>query len=375
MAAIDTSGNFQANGFARRPASRDNVRQTTLKDAISCAGRGLHSGAKVSMALLPAEADEGIVFRRTDFAGRGAEIAARWDNVVDTRMCTTVGNADGVVVRTIEHLVAALAGLQVDNAIVEVNGPELPVMDGSAEPFAFLIECAGIRQLDAPRRLIEILKPVSIGNEEKSAVLTPGAGSTFSFEIEFASEAIGRQVRTFDLSNGAFRRDLASARTFGFRDEVEAMHAAGLARGGSLANAVVIDGGEILNSDGLRFQDEFVRHKLLDSLGDIRLAGHQVIGHFHGYRSGHSLNNQLLRRLFADDGAWRLVDASGQSRRGGKRRSAQARNQSNRLNCWCARVRDRRASPDAIFTRPVSPIARRKTHGAAATLYAMKLPL
>ena len=312
MAAIDTSGNFQANGFARRPASRDNVRQTTLKDAISCAGRGLHSGAKVSMALLPAEADEGIVFRRTDFAGRGAEIAARWDNVVDTRMCTTVGNADGVVVRTIEHLVAALAGLQVDNAIVEVNGPELPVMDGSAEPFAFLIECAGIRQLDAPRRLIEILKPVSIGNEEKSAVLTPGAGSTFSFEIEFASEAIGRQVRTFDLSNGAFRRDLASARTFGFRDEVEAMHAAGLARGGSLANAVVIDGGEILNSDGLRFQDEFVRHKLLDSLGDIRLAGHQVIGHFHGYRSGHSLNNQLLRRLFADDGAWRLVDASGQ---------------------------------------------------------------
>ena len=313
MAAIDTSGNFQANGFARRPASRDNVRQTTLKDAISCAGRGLHSGAKVSMALLPAEADEGIVFRRTDFAGRGAEIAARWDNVVDTRMCTTVGNADGVVVRTIEHLVAALAGLQVDNAIVEVNGPELPVMDGSAEPFAFLIECAGIRQLDAPRRLIEILKPVSIGNEEKSAVLTPGAGSTFSFEIEFASEAIGRQVRTFDLSNGAFRRDLASARTFGFRDEVEAMHAAGLARGGSLANAVVIDGGEILNSDGLRFQDEFVRHKLLDSLGDIRLAGHQVIGHFHGYRSGHSLNNQLLRRLFADDGAWRLVDASGQS--------------------------------------------------------------
>lgn len=313
MAAIDTSGNFRANGFARRPASRDNVRQTTLKGAISCAGRGLHSGAKVSMALLPAKADEGIVFRRTDFAARGAEIAARWDNVVDTRMCTTVGNADGVVVKTIEHLVAALAGLQVDNAIVEVDGPELPVMDGSAEPFAFLIECAGIRQLDAPRRVIEILRPVSVGNEEKSAVLTPGAGSTFSFEIEFASEAIGRQVRTFDLSNGAFRRDLASARTFGFRDEVEAMHAAGLARGGSLANAVVIDGGEILNSDGLRFEDEFVRHKLLDSLGDIRLAGHQVVGHFHGYRSGHSLNNQLLRRLFADDGAWRLADASGQS--------------------------------------------------------------
>ena len=311
MDAIGTPEEFRANGYAQQPADRSNVLQTTLKDEISCTGRGLHSGAKVSMALLPAESDTGIVFRRTDLAGRGAEIAARWDNVVDTRMCTTIGNAEGVVVGTVEHLVATLAGLEVDNVVVEGNGPEVPVMDGSAEPFAFLVGCAGIREQDAPRRVVEILKPVSVGNGEKSAVLMPGAGSTYSFEIEFASDAIGRQVRTFDLSNGAFRRELASARTFGFREEIEAMHASGLARGGSLANAVVVDGGTVLNPDGLRFRDEFVRHKLLDSLGDMRLAGHPMLGHFHGYRSGHALNIELLRRLFADDSAWRLVETAG----------------------------------------------------------------
>ena len=304
---------LRARGAVQRSAGRTSVRQTTLKDVISCAGRGLHTGAKVSMALLPAEADTGIVFRRTDFAGRGAEIAARWDKVVDTRMCTTIGNAEGVVVGTIEHLVAALAGLQVDNVTVELNGPEVPAMDGSGEHFAFLIECAGIRTLDAPRRVIEILKTVSVGNDEKSAVLMPGAGSTYSFEIEFASGAIGRQVRAFDLSNGAFRDELASARTFGFREEIAAMHASGLARGGSLANAVVVDGSSVLNPEGLRYRDEFVRHKLLDAVGDMRLAGHQLLGHFHGYRSGHALHNRLLRRLFADDGAWRLTGTSGLS--------------------------------------------------------------
>jgi len=304
MAVTETPALERMNGSAQGTR----VNQTTLKDAISCAGVGLHSGSKVSMALIPAEADTGIVFRRTDIAARGAEISARWDQVVDTRLCTTIGNADGVVVGTVEHLVAALAGLEIDNVVVEVNGPELPVMDGSSEPFAFLIECAGVQELGAPRRAIEILKPVSIGDEEKSAVLMPGGGSTFSFEIEFASGAIGRQLRAFDLSDGAFRRELASARTFGFRHEVEAMHAAGLARGGSLANAVVVDGNMILNPEGLRFRDEFVRHKLLDSLGDLRLAGHQIVGHFHGYKSGHALNNQLLQRLFADESAWQLVE-------------------------------------------------------------------
>ena len=322
MDAIGTPDEFRVNGYAPQPADRSSVLQTTLKDEISCAGRGLHTGTRVSLALLPAEANTGIVFRRTDLAGQGAEIAARWDNVVDTRMCTTIGNAEGIVVGTIEHLVATLAGLQVDNAIVELNGPEVPAMDGSAEPFAFLVECAGIRELDAPRRVVEILKPVSVGDGEKSAVLMPGAGSTYSFEIEFASGAIGRQVRTFDLSNGAFRSELASARTFGFREEIEAMRASGLARGGSLANAVVVDGSSIVNPEGLRFRDEFVRHKLLDSLGDMRLAGHPLLGHFHGYRSGHALNVELLRQLFADDGAWRVVETAGEPASGD---SAEAR--------------------------------------------------
>ena len=311
MDAIDTPEEFRANDCARQPGDGGGVRQTTLKDRISCTGRGLHSGAKVSIALLPADADSGIVFRRTDIAGLGAEIAARWDNVVDTRMCTTIGNAEGVVVGTVEHLVATLAGLQVDNVTIEVDGPEVPVMDGSAEPFAFLIECAGIRELDAPRRVIEILKPVSVGDKEKSAVLMPGAGSSYSFEIEFSSRAIGRQTLAFDLSKGAFRRELASARTFGFGPEIEAMRASGRARGGSLANAVVVDGHRIVNREGLRFPDEFVRHKLLDSLGDIRLAGYELLGHFHGYRSGHALNIRLLQRLFADESAWRIVEAPG----------------------------------------------------------------
>ena len=284
------------------------MNQTTLKDTISCAGVGLHSGSNVGMALIPAEADTGIVFRRTDVAARGAEIAARWDHVVDTRFCTTIGNADGIAVGTVEHLMAALAGLDVDNIVVEVNGPELPIMDGSSEPFAFLIECVGVQELSAPRRAIEILKPVSIRYEEKSAALIPGGGSTFSIEIEFASDVIGRQFRAFDLSDGSFRRDLAPARTFGFRREIEGLHAAGLARGGSLGNAVIVDDNVVLSPEGLRFHDEFVRHKLLDSLGDLRLAGARIIGHFHGYKPGHDLNNQLLRSLFADESSWRFVE-------------------------------------------------------------------
>ena len=309
MAANGRPGKSRSRDIARPAAKRGGELQTTLKDAIPCAGIGLHSGTKVSMTLLPAAADSGIVFRRTDIAGGGAEIAARWDNVVDTRMCTTLGNAEGVVVRTVEHLMAALAGMQIDNAVAEVNGPEVPVMDGSAEPFAFLIDCVGIRQLDAPRHVVEILKPVSVGDREQAAALLPGAGSTFSFEIDFRAAAIGRQLHSFDLSKESFRRELAPARTFGLREEVEAMHAAGLARGGSLANAVVVDDSEVLNPEGLRFRDEFVRHKLLDSLGDMQLAGHRIRGHFHGYRSGHSLNNRLLHRLFADNGAWRLIEA------------------------------------------------------------------
>jgi UDP-3-O-[3-hydroxymyristoyl] N-acetylglucosamine deacetylase len=289
-------------------ARKLSVYQYTLKDAIDCTGIGLHSGARVSMTLRPAGPDRGIVFRRTDIAGGGVEIPARWDAVVDTRLNTTLGDGSGVTIGTVEHVMAALSGAGVDNAIIELNGPEVPIMDGSAAPFIFLIECAGVVEQDAPRRVIEILRPVSVGDRERSAMLSPGNSFSVSFEIDFKGTLIEQQQFFGDFSNGAFRRDIARARTFGFEEEVEALQAAGLARGGSLDNAIVVSGERILNDDGLRFDDEFVRHKVLDSIGDLYLAGGQIIGHFHGFRSGHSLNHELLRALFANEDAWRISE-------------------------------------------------------------------
>jgi UDP-3-O-[3-hydroxymyristoyl] N-acetylglucosamine deacetylase len=282
------------------------IRQRTLKTAIGCTGIGLHSGAKVTMALLPAEADTGIRFRRTDIAGRGAMVPALWSNVGDTRMNTCLVNADGVQVGTVEHLLSALAGSGIDNCIIEINGPEVPVMDGSAAPFLFLIECAGTVEQSAPRRAIRILKRVSVKDGDKAASLAPSPGFSLRFEIDFASKAIARQEFFVNLSRGSFKSEISRARTFGFEQDVAMLRAAGLARGGSLDNAVVIDstGTKVLNDDGLRYGDEFVRHKVLDAVGDLFLAGAPIIGHFHGVRSGHALNNQLLRALFADQTAW-----------------------------------------------------------------------
>jgi UDP-3-O-[3-hydroxymyristoyl] N-acetylglucosamine deacetylase len=289
-------------------ARKLSVYQYTLKDVIDCTGIGLHSGARVSMTLRPAEPDSGIVFRRTDIAGGGVEIPARWDAVVDTRLNTTLGDGNGVTVGTVEHVMAALAGAGIDNAIIELNGPEVPIMDGSAAPFIFLIECAGVVEQSAPRRVIEILRPVSVGDRDRSAMLSPGNSFSVSFEIDFKGTLIQQQQFFGDFSNGAFRRDIARARTFGFEEEVEALQAAGLARGGSLDNAIVVSGDRILNDDGLRFDDEFVRHKVLDSIGDLYLAGGQIIGHFHGFRSGHGLNHELLRALFDNEDAWRISE-------------------------------------------------------------------
>jgi UDP-3-O-[3-hydroxymyristoyl] N-acetylglucosamine deacetylase len=276
--------------------------QHTLKNAISCTGTGLHSGTKVTMTLCPAAPDTGIVFRRTDAAASGAEIDARWDNVVDTHLNTTIGNADGVKVGTIEHLMAALSGCAVDNAIVEINGPEIPIMDGSAAPFVFLIECAG------------------------TAVLKPGSGFSVSVEIDFESALVARQKLQVNLVNGTFRSEIARARTFGFDHEVAQLQAMGLARGGSLDNAVVVSGDRVLNADGLRYDDEFVRHKVLDSIGDLYLAGGVIIGHFQGFRCGHSLNNALLRSLFAQADAWRPASLESRAMIGGgiARRAAAA---------------------------------------------------
>lgn len=297
-------------GFVRsRVAAKP--QQRTLKSSISCKGVGLHSGATVAMTLRPGAPDTGIIFRRTDIAGAAALIPAHWSTVSDTRMNTCVANDSGVAIRTIEHLMAALAGMQIDNALIEISGPEVPVMDGSASPFLFLIECAGVVEQAAPRRAIRVRKRIVVRDGDGMAALMPSQ-NVFSlrFEIDFESTAIGRQDWFVMFSPRVFKSAISRARTFGFEHEVTALRAAGLARGGSLDNAVVIGADQrVLNEDGLRYEDEFVRHKVLDAVGDLYLAGGPILGHFHGVRSGHALNNQLLRALFADSSAWDLVPA------------------------------------------------------------------
>jgi len=280
------------------------VAQRTLKSSVSCTGIALHSGDKVSMTLHPGDADSGVVFKRTDAAGAGAVIPASWDRVVETTMCTTLGTDDGVSIGTVEHLMAALSGYGIDNAVVELDGPEVPIMDGSAAPFGFLIECAGIREQGAPRRVIRVHKTVMVEDGAARAALMPDDGFSVGFSIDFDSPAVSRQVISVGLVNGTFKKEVARARTFGFLQDVERMRAAGLARGGSLDNAIVVSGDKILNEDGLRFDDEFVRHKVLDAIGDLYLAGGIILGRFEGVCSGHGTTNRLLRALFADQDAW-----------------------------------------------------------------------
>jgi UDP-3-O-[3-hydroxymyristoyl] N-acetylglucosamine deacetylase len=280
------------------------VLQRTIKSPIHCRGVGLHSGAKIAMVLRPAPRDSGIVFQRTDPQGAGAVVAATWRNAVDSALCTRIHNGEGISISTIEHLMAAFAGAEIDNIVVEIDGPEVPIMDGSAAPFLFLIECAGIAEQDAPRRAIKILKTVTVADRGKSVSLMPDHGFSMSFEIDFASRVVSRQDISVVFDSETFKSEISRARTFGFLHEVDQMRAAGLARGGSLDNAVVVSGDTILNEGGLRYSDEFVRHKLLDSLGDLYLAGAPFIGHFRGVRSGHALNRQLLEALFADPTAW-----------------------------------------------------------------------
>jgi UDP-3-O-[3-hydroxymyristoyl] N-acetylglucosamine deacetylase len=233
-------------------------------------------------------------------------VPARFDAVSDLTLCTSVANEDGVKVATIEHLMAALAGCGVDNVVVELDGPEVPAMDGSAAPFVFLIECADIVEQAASRRYIEVLRPIEVRDGERSARLEPAAGFSVSFEIDFPNAVVGEQSCHVQLYNGTFKSELCRARTFGFVSEFEKLQALGLARGGSLENAIVVSGDRVLNEEGLRYDNEFVRHKALDSIGDLYLAGAPILGHFHGTRSGHALNNRLLQSLFADADAWRM---------------------------------------------------------------------
>lgn len=300
--------NSLVENVARSAAS--GLLQRTLKSAIHCEGIGLHSGAPVKMTLIPSDANTGIRFRRVDLKNGARDIDARYDLVTDTRLCTTVSNEHGGSVATIEHLMAALAGCGVDNVTIELDGPEVPVMDGSSEPFVFLIECAGTVEQATERRVIRVNRTVTASQDGSTASLEPGNRFTLAMGIDFESQAIGRQEIFLEVSDLTFKRELSQARTFGFLHEVEAMRAAGLARGGSLDNAVVIDGEKILNADGLRYEDEFVRHKALDCIGDLALAGGPILGHFKGVRPGHAINNRLLRTLFADTDNFDVLCAS-----------------------------------------------------------------
>lgn len=282
----------------------ENLFQHTLKRPVHCVGVGLHSGNDVSLTIAPADAGTGIRFVRSDKQGAAAHIAALWDQVVDTRLCTVLGNGYGTTIGTVEHLMAALGGAGVDNAVITIDGPEVPIMDGSAAPFTALLETAGLTMQSAPRRAVRILKPIEVTEGGKSASFAPAPETCYSFEIDFDNAVIARQNRSFTLAADAFRDDIAEARTFGFLHEVDYLRSVGLVRGGSLDNAVVISGDTVMNEGGLRFHDEFVRHKILDAVGDLYLAGAPIIGHFHGCRSGHALNNKLLRALMADQSAW-----------------------------------------------------------------------
>lgn len=282
--------------------------QRTLKSAICCVGIGLHSGHQVNVTLRPATPNSGIVFRRVDL---GTDIKARFDHVADTRLCTVLASPDHPEVRvgTVEHLMAALLACGISNVVVELDGPEVPVLDGSAAQWVFLLDCAGSVEQGVPTRVIEVLQTVRVQDGEAFAELRPGASASLemSVSIAFDARAIGRQAFSLAVSGPAIRHELADARTFALAHEVAGLQAAGLAQGGSLDNAVVVDGARVLNPGGLRMADEFVRHKMLDAVGDLAMAGAMLQGRFVGHRSGHTLNNRVLRALFADGANWQEV--------------------------------------------------------------------
>jgi UDP-3-O-[3-hydroxymyristoyl] N-acetylglucosamine deacetylase len=289
------------------------IKQRTLKNLIRAIGVGLHTGEKVYLTLRPAPPDTGIVFRRTDLPTL-IDIPARAENVGDTRLSTTLVNGQARV-STVEHLLSALAGLGVDNAYIDVTAPEIPIMDGSAGPFVFLIQSAGIEEQNALKRFIRVKKPVQVEDGEKWARFEPYNGFKISFRIEFDHPVFkrGRQFVEIDFAHTSFVREVSRARTFGFMHEIELLREHNLALGGSLDNAIVMDDYKVLNEDGLRYEDEFVKHKVLDAVGDLYLLGHSLIGAFSGHKSGHSLNNRLLRTLLERKDAWELVTCEEQS--------------------------------------------------------------
>ncbi len=283
------------------------LNQRTLKNSIRATGVGLHTGKKVLMTLRPASPDTGIVFRRTDF-DKPVDIKAHAENVSDTSMNTTLHQGE-VTVSTVEHLLSALAGLGIDNALVEVSAGEVPIMDGSAGPFVFLLQSAGIEEQKAPKRFIRILESLKVADGDKWARFDPYDGFKVNFEIEFNHPTFKKhsQVASMDFSTTSFLREVSRARTFGFMRELESLRARNLALGGNMDNAIVLDDYRVLNEDGLRYEDEFVKHKILDAIGDLYLLGHSLIGEFSGFKSGHALNHKLLRALMARQSAWQEV--------------------------------------------------------------------
>jgi UDP-3-O-[3-hydroxymyristoyl] N-acetylglucosamine deacetylase len=287
------------------------ILQRTLRQAISATGVGLHSGERVKLSLLPAAPDSGIVFRRTDLPG-SEDVKVDPSLVNDTRLSSTLVTPTGVRVGTIEHLMSAFAGLGIDNLVVEVTAAEMPIMDGSSAPFIYLLQSAGIVEQAVPKRFIRVLKPVEVVDGDKWVKLEPYDGFKVTLAIEFNHPAFNRAPQTveIDFAHRSYIDEISRARTFGFMHEVEYMRQHGLGLGGSLDNAIVIDDEYVLNPEGLRFPDEFVRHKILDAIGDLYIVGHPLIAAFSGRKSGHALNNQLLRTLLATPGAWEFVSFS-----------------------------------------------------------------
>jgi UDP-3-O-[3-hydroxymyristoyl] N-acetylglucosamine deacetylase len=283
------------------------IQQRTLKNMVRATGVGLHTGTKVYMTLRPAAANTGIVFRRTDLTPP-VEIKGEPYAVGDTRLSSSLEKR-GAKIATVEHLMSALAGLGIDNAYVDLTAPEVPIMDGSAGPFVFLLQSAGIEEQGAPKKFIRILKPVEVRDGDKWARFEPHHGYKLTMSIDFAHPVFdkSRQSVTVDFSSTSYIKEVSRARTFGFMQDVETMRSQGLALGGSLDNAIVMDEYRVLNSDGLRYEDEFVKHKVLDAIGDLYLLGHPLIGAFTAYKTGHALNNRLLRRLVEDKPSWELV--------------------------------------------------------------------
>jgi len=285
------------------------ARQTTLASEIALTGTGVHSGAPVSIILYPADGDTGLRFLLSNGENEGIEIAAdrRW--VMGVTLCTVIGDGNGASIATVEHLLAALHGLGVDNALIEIDSPEVPIMDGSSARFVEAIDEVGLVELEAPRRFLKVLKSVVVEENGAYGELTPYNGFHLDVEIEFDTPLIGKQRIEIDLNPGSFRRELSRARTFGFMKDVERLWAAGLALGASLENTVAIGDDRVINREGLRYSDEFVRHKALDAVGDLALAGAPILGAFRSVRGGHRLNSLVLKAMFADPEAWTLVEA------------------------------------------------------------------